>query len=71
MHELSVTKSIYTIVRKHVEKAIESLPLDKLDLIILENVGNLVCPAESDTGAFNADRAHKEKDCRKTILLCY
>jgi hydrogenase nickel incorporation protein HypB len=35
-----------------VEKAIESLPLDELDLVILENVGNLVCPAESDTGAF-------------------
>jgi len=35
-----------------VEKAIESLPLDELDLIILENVGNLVCPAEVDTGAF-------------------
>ena len=34
-----------------VEKAIESLPLDDLNLIILENVGNLVCPAESDTGA--------------------
>ena len=44
-----------------VEKAIESLPLDKLDLIILENVGNLVCPAESDTGAFNADRATKKR----------
>jgi len=28
------------------------LPLDELDLIILEKVGNLVCPAESDTGAF-------------------
>jgi hydrogenase nickel incorporation protein HypB len=35
-----------------VEKAIESLPLGKLDFIILENVGNLVCPAETDTGAF-------------------
>ena len=34
-----------------VEKAIESLPLGDLNLIILENVGNLVCPAESDTGA--------------------
>ena len=34
-----------------VEKAIESLPLGDLDLIILENVGNLVCPAETDTGA--------------------
>jgi hydrogenase nickel incorporation protein HypB len=35
-----------------VEKAIESLPLENLDLFILENVGNLVCPAEVDTGAF-------------------
>ncbi len=35
-----------------IEKAIESLPLGDLDLIILENVGNLVCPAETDTGAF-------------------
>lgn len=33
------------------EKALDSLPLDQLDLIILENVGNLVCPAETDTGA--------------------
>ena len=34
------------------EKAIETLPLNDMDLIILENVGNLVCPAETDTGAF-------------------
>ena len=34
-----------------VEKALASLPLGELDLIILENVGNLVCPAEVDTGA--------------------
>jgi hydrogenase nickel incorporation protein HypB len=34
-----------------VEKALGSLPLGELDLIILENVGNLVCPAETDTGA--------------------
>ena len=33
------------------EKALDSLPLGELDLIILENVGNLVCPAETDTGA--------------------
>jgi hydrogenase nickel incorporation protein HypB len=33
------------------EKALESLPLGELDLVILENVGNLVCPAETDTGA--------------------
>lgn len=36
-----------------VEKALQALPLDDLDLIILENVGNLVCPAETDTGAFS------------------
>jgi hydrogenase nickel incorporation protein HypB len=34
-----------------VEKALRLLPLGELDLIILENVGNLVCPAETDTGA--------------------
>ena len=34
-----------------VEVALESLPLGELDLIVLENVGNLVCPAETDTGA--------------------
>ena len=33
------------------EKALESLPLGHLDFIILENVGNLICPAETDTGA--------------------
>jgi len=35
-----------------ITKAINSLPLEELDLIILENVGNLICPAECDTGAF-------------------
>ena len=34
-----------------VEKALQSMDLAALDLIIMENVGNLVCPAESDTGA--------------------
>ena len=33
-----------------VQRAAESLNLDKLDLIIVENVGNLVCPAEFDVG---------------------
>lgn len=37
-----------------IEKALEELPLKKLDLVILENVGNLVCPAESDTGALKS-----------------
>ena len=34
-----------------VEKAIGKLDLDAVDLVILENVGNLVCPAQADTGA--------------------
>ncbi|MFP4258384.1 MAG: hydrogenase nickel incorporation protein HypB [Desulfovermiculus sp.] len=34
-----------------VARGIEGLDLDGLDLVILENVGNLVCPAEFDTGA--------------------
>ena len=33
-----------------IEKALEELDLDALDLIIIENVGNLVCPAEFDIG---------------------
>jgi len=33
-------------------QGIESLETKYLDLIIIENVGNLVCPAEFDTGAF-------------------
>jgi len=31
--------------------ALESLGTEQMDLVILENVGNLVCPAEFDTGA--------------------
>ena len=34
-----------------VEKGLGAMALDALDLIILENVGNLVCPAEVDAGA--------------------
>lgn len=32
-------------------QGLEGLGSDDLDLVILENVGNLVCPAEFDTGA--------------------
>ena len=34
-----------------VERALESLDPENLDLILIENVGNLVCPADVDTGA--------------------
>lgn len=33
------------------EQGIEEFGIDGLDLVVLENVGNLVCPAEFDTGA--------------------
>ena len=33
------------------KRAIEAFDLTGLDLLILENIGNLVCPAEFDTGA--------------------
>jgi len=34
-----------------VTQGLAALPLEKLDAVIIENVGNLVCPAEFDTGA--------------------
>ena len=34
-----------------VSKTLSELELDNIDLLILENVGNLICPAQSDTGA--------------------
>jgi hydrogenase nickel incorporation protein HypB len=37
-----------------IEKALNSLDLDRIDLIFIENVGNLVCTADFDLGA------HKE-----------
>ena len=33
-----------------IESALDDLDLDELDMIIIENVGNLVCPAEFDIG---------------------
>lgn len=34
-----------------VEDAIKGFGVDELDFVILENIGNLVCPAEFDTGS--------------------
>jgi hydrogenase nickel incorporation protein HypB len=31
-------------------RAVEQLPLEEIDLLIIENVGNLVCPTEFDLG---------------------
>lgn len=35
---------------KLVHHALADLPLDQIDMVIVENVGNLVCPAEFDVG---------------------
>jgi hydrogenase nickel incorporation protein HypB len=34
-----------------IKMALDEMDLKNLDLIIIENIGNLVCPAEFDTGA--------------------
>jgi len=34
-----------------VDLALREMPVDALDFVIIENIGNLVCPAEFDTGA--------------------
>jgi hydrogenase nickel incorporation protein HypB len=36
-----------------VRSALPSLPLDELDLLVVENVGNLVCPAEFRIGEYH------------------
>ena len=41
-----------------VQKVLREMDLDALDLLIIENVGNLVCPAEFDVG----------EDCKITLL---
>jgi hydrogenase nickel incorporation protein HypB len=34
----------------HVQRALDLLPLEEIDLLFIENVGNLICPAEFDLG---------------------
>lgn len=34
-----------------VEHALEDLPLDRIDLLFIENVGNLICPVDFDLGS--------------------
>ena len=37
-------------MHKMIQDALGDLNLDELDMIIIENVGNLVCPAEFEIG---------------------
>jgi hydrogenase nickel incorporation protein HypB len=34
-----------------VKAALDTIALEKIDAVVIENIGNLVCPAEFDTGA--------------------
>ena len=38
------------LVADMVDAALRRLPLDRLDLVLIENVGNLICPTEFDLG---------------------
>jgi hydrogenase nickel incorporation protein HypB len=44
------TKGLCHLEAQLVERALKELPLEDLDLVVVENVGNLVCPAEFDLG---------------------
>ena len=39
-----------SLIAAMVEQALKDLPLEKLDLLLIENVGNLICPAEFALG---------------------
>src|SRR5699024_1441004 len=48
-------------------QGLEALGTDGLDLAILENVGNLVCPAEFDTGAVKNVMKIGRASCRERV----
>jgi hydrogenase nickel incorporation protein HypB len=45
-----VTNGACHLEARLVQDAVANLPLDKSDLLVIENVGNLVCPASYDLG---------------------
>jgi hydrogenase nickel incorporation protein HypB len=47
------TAGAYHLDASMIKKALDNLTLDQLDLIIVENVGNLICTAEFALGAHN------------------
>ncbi|NJN75505.1 MAG: hydrogenase nickel incorporation protein HypB [Synechococcaceae cyanobacterium RL_1_2] len=49
VHQIS-TGTVCHLEADMVKKAADRLPLKQLDLLIIENVGNLVCPAAYDLG---------------------
>ena len=56
------------------EQGIDEFGTDELDLVVLENVGNLVCPAEFDTGAVKNAMILSVPEgmtSHSNILLCF
>lgn len=45
-----ITSGACHLSAKMVNTALKDLPLDELDIVFVENVGNLVCPAQFDIG---------------------
>ncbi len=45
-----VTRGACHLDARMVERAVDSIDLDEIDLLFIENVGNLVCPAGFDLG---------------------
>jgi hydrogenase nickel incorporation protein HypB len=45
-----VTGGVCHLDGKMIERALERWPLEKIDILFIENVGNLVCPASYDLG---------------------
>jgi hydrogenase nickel incorporation protein HypB len=39
-----------SLIAAMIESALKDMPLDNIDLILIENVGNLICPAEFALG---------------------
>ncbi len=44
------TRNVCHLEAEMIALACEQLPLDELDVVVIENVGNLVCPASFDLG---------------------
>jgi len=44
------TKGACHLTAQQVGKALKELPVDNLDLVVIENVGNLVCPSDFNLG---------------------
>jgi hydrogenase nickel incorporation protein HypB len=45
-----ITEGACHLSALQVSKALQELPLDKLDIVVIENVGNLVCPSAFELG---------------------